>query len=488
MQASFGFFVYILRYYSLTTEAMNQLKPASLIQFIVFPAITMLLGWGLRGHIGGGPFGAMIPGVMIALSIAILLRMPVNMAAMLSIFSVVGIGLGGEMTYGQTLGFLRNPDTVWWGTLGTTVKGGVWGLAGGSLLALGFLVNRIDKLRIIITLLIFLVGMLVGFKLINQPMVIYFSNPENPRPESWGALLIGSLAALGYLKAQLAEPDYRLIYRFTLLATLGGALGFGLGGFWIVLGTAVPEGFVFRGWWKAMEFTLGGMLGGAIGIAAWWNRHQLLALRDEFPACSKYDKGVHVMAILLTLMVGLLIYLLLPYSLDPIVEAGKMNTGFSMIGGRDIAIIFSNYAFFGLIMIAVSLYYKPATLYIAIVLTFFHASIDLIRDYYPMQDPDIYRTARVGFELLLAAPVLILTTRILNGNRVVFQLFLLMVWSTVIVSLLRMGLNPELFNIRGLSLIDLVFRRFWVDLSFLSAAIISTLYAIKLQKEPSVII
>ena len=42
--------------------------------FIIFPAVSMLLGWGLRGHIGGGPFGAMIPGALVALSLCMLLR------------------------------------------------------------------------------------------------------------------------------------------------------------------------------------------------------------------------------------------------------------------------------------------------------------------------------------------------------------------------------------------------------------------------------
>ena len=36
--------------------------------FLALPAIAMMLGWGLRGHIGGGPFGAMIPGAMVALT------------------------------------------------------------------------------------------------------------------------------------------------------------------------------------------------------------------------------------------------------------------------------------------------------------------------------------------------------------------------------------------------------------------------------------
>jgi hypothetical protein len=33
----------------------------------------MLLGWGLRGYIGGDPDGALIPGVLVALSLCLLL-------------------------------------------------------------------------------------------------------------------------------------------------------------------------------------------------------------------------------------------------------------------------------------------------------------------------------------------------------------------------------------------------------------------------------
>ncbi|MDX1284844.1 MAG: hypothetical protein R3182_07530, partial [Draconibacterium sp.] len=51
--------------------------------FVFFPAIAMLLGWGLRGHIGGGPFGAMIPGAMVALTICMLLELPAKNSAII---------------------------------------------------------------------------------------------------------------------------------------------------------------------------------------------------------------------------------------------------------------------------------------------------------------------------------------------------------------------------------------------------------------------
>ena len=39
--------------------------------YVLFPGIAMLLGWGLRGYIGGGPFGAMIPGCFVALALCL---------------------------------------------------------------------------------------------------------------------------------------------------------------------------------------------------------------------------------------------------------------------------------------------------------------------------------------------------------------------------------------------------------------------------------
>ena len=233
------------------------------LNFILFPAMTMMLGWGLRGYIGGGPFGAMIPGALIAICIAVLLKLPVRHASLVAVFGAVAIGLGGEMTYGQTLGFLLNPDTIWWGTLGTTVKGAVWGLLGGVVLAIGLIYNRLSSRLVIITFLLLMAGMLTGFKLINQPMIIYFSDPAKPRPESWGALLVGAITLLIYLKIKTDTVAFSIVSRFAILGMIGGGIGFGLGGFWMVLGSRVPDEVVFKEFWKAMEFTFGLLLGGS---------------------------------------------------------------------------------------------------------------------------------------------------------------------------------------------------------------------------------
>lgn len=84
----------------------------SAVLFVSFPAIAMLLGWGLRGYIGGGPYGALIPGTFVTLAICLLLGFKMETAAVAALFGAIGIGYGGNMTYGQTLGFVARSEYV----------------------------------------------------------------------------------------------------------------------------------------------------------------------------------------------------------------------------------------------------------------------------------------------------------------------------------------------------------------------------------------
>ncbi|MDB4584130.1 hypothetical protein N9164_13325, partial [Draconibacterium sp.] len=349
--------------------------------FILFPAIAMMLGWGLRGHIGGGPFGAMIPGAMVALTICMLLEIPAAFTSLIVVFGVVGIGLGGEMTYGQTLGFLRNPETVWWGILATTIKGAVWGVLGGAVLSIGFIFKNLSKKTIIVSLLIMMAGMLLGFKLINQPMLIYFSNPANPRPESWAALLFGAIALLIYLKFKITKENFLIISRFSLWGLIGGGLGFGIGGLWMVMGSRMPEGIVFHAWWKAMEFTFGLLLGAALGFAAWISRKDLQANWEVTDKVEGYSLKTSYKEIGVMLLAGLLIFAIIPFSLEPFMDAASESDGFILAGFRSLVMMLVNYAFYGLILIAAALYFPKAAWQIGITLTFCHTVIDLADDH-----------------------------------------------------------------------------------------------------------
>ncbi len=68
-------------------------RSTPVILYMIFCAVSMSLGWGLRGTIGGGPVGAMIPGAMIALTISLAFHLKKDLGAILA-FCTVGVALG----------------------------------------------------------------------------------------------------------------------------------------------------------------------------------------------------------------------------------------------------------------------------------------------------------------------------------------------------------------------------------------------------------
>ncbi len=451
---------------------MERMKFYPKWMYIAFPAIAMMLGWGLRGHIGGGPYGAMIPGAMIALCVALLLEMPATATSFLLVFGVIGIGLGGEMTYGQTLGFLRDPATVWWGTAGTTLKGAVWGLLGGSVFALGFFFRVTPRKILIHSFLLMILGIILGFKLINDPMLLYFSDPVNPRPESWAGLLLGALFFMGYLKLKIPAENFKVIFRFAIWGTTGGALGFGLGGFWLVLEGYLPD-VIFGSWWKAMEFTFGLLLGASMGYATWLSRKDLV-----FEPDNKRIFAGNVLSGWKELLIGLCTGLLIFWFLPSLIEVfGKVTLGNNMPGGsfkNEVIRIVDNYSVTGLIFVLVLLRFPKAAWQIGISLTFCHTAIDLFRDFYSGVNHLSPFTMYFFWVLVTTVVVAIWAAYFENKKGVIRYMLVLLTWSCVAISCIRMFLHPELFDVTGHSFCELACGRFFVDLFFVVSAIAVT--------------
>lgn len=447
--------------------------------YVVFPSVAMLLGWGLRGYIGGGPFGAMIPGAFVALSIAMLLNISVKATSVLVVFAAVGIGIGGEMTYGQTLGFLRNPDTVWWGTLGTTVKGSVWGLLGGVILAMGFLYRKLSRQTILIAWLLMLAGMYLGFKLVNQPMVIYFSDPVKPRPESWTALLFGAITLLLYLKTKLTKSDYTLISLLAIGGFVSGGLGFGLGGFWMVLGNRLPHDVIFNSWWKAMEFTFGMLLGAGLGLVVWLRRKDIEALQLDSSSEPFFQSGPLWKDFLAFFLLAFLIFWAMPALFDPIVDHGYVQGKFVVPNGVDLAKMLGNYAFFGFLIIAVTLYLPEVAWQLGITFTFCYAAIDFMQDALPGSDTNSPFTLYFLLILIMTATVSLLTAYFQRKESVIRNMFLLLVWACMIVAFLRFGFFEKPTEISGMSLLKLIIGKFFVHIVFLVSAIYISCIAVR---------
>ncbi|MDX2266497.1 MAG: hypothetical protein NW208_00190 [Bryobacter sp.] len=220
------------------------------------PALAMMLGWGLRGFIGGGPFGAMIPGAMFGLSL--LLTRPATPAALFAAYSAVALGFGGEMTYGQTVGFIVQRETFWWGFLGLAVKGAVWGALAAPFLALGARAHLAVQAKLLrVAALLAVVATYLGWMWVNHPKLIYFSNRlDRPREEVWAGVLLAALAVTILMKS----------WRLTLAGFLGGAIGFGFGGAIQGVGRIFFAEWNLH-WWKYMEFFFGFALGYALALA-----------------------------------------------------------------------------------------------------------------------------------------------------------------------------------------------------------------------------
>jgi hypothetical protein len=236
---------------------------------LALPALAMSVGWGLRGTIGGGPVGAMIPGAMVSLCLCVIVRWS-RSVGVATAFGAVGVGLGGQMTYGQTIGFAVDPDTWRWGLLGLTVKGAVWGFSGGLLVGLGLHQSRHRRGEIVAGLLLMVAGTAIGWALIDRPKYFYFSNRlDQPREEVWVGLLVGALALLVYLVSRRREL---VSAGFAGLGALSGAAGFGGGGLFMVASGLVPDAHRAWPWWKSMELTFGLLFGLGLGYACL--RHQ----------------------------------------------------------------------------------------------------------------------------------------------------------------------------------------------------------------------
>ena len=178
------------------------------------------MGWGIRGQYGHET-GAMIAGVLVSL-VLVLLHCPQAAslpAARAVAFGTIAMGIGGSMTYGQTIGLTQNPEVIgnweaWrWGMLGLGIKGAIWIGFAGLFLGMALGGQRYSGRDVFRLMLGMFVLYAAGWWMLNQPFDpanrilprVYFSaswrwQPEagdalRPRPEVWGGLLFALIGA-----------------------------------------------------------------------------------------------------------------------------------------------------------------------------------------------------------------------------------------------------------------------------------------------------
>jgi len=314
-----------------------------------FGAVTMSLGWGLRGYIGGSSLGAMIPGAMIGLALCLLLDREED-AAYIAAYSAIGVGFGGQETYGQTVGLSFLPETYSWAILGFALKGGIWGFLGGAVMGIAFSPKPQNKRSITWGFALMVAATYAGWKLINEPKLIYFSNRlDRPRAELWAGLVLGALALLLFL---WQRGMGRLPWRFAFWGGLGGGIGFASGAALQVWGRGVDPNFAV-GWWKMMEFTFGACLGGAFAFCAWLHRSEI---RGGAPAAEDLPPPLR------TALLAAVIVILMAVALHP------------RLGTR------MNYTVVGALLLTLVLYWRPAAWQAAITTTYCAFAVDLMRN------------------------------------------------------------------------------------------------------------
>ena len=366
----------------------------------VFPSLSMGLGWMLRGYIGGGFLGAMIPGAFLGLALCLLLRRE-REAAFVTALAAIGIGFGGQETYGQTVGLSLKPESFSWAILGFLVKGGVWGFLGGAILGIAFSRNQFAKKDLIAAFALMVTGTYAGWKLLNQPKLIYFSDRiEKPREELWFGLFLGALFLLLYLSYR---GGARIAWSFAWLGFLGGGTGFAAGAAAQVWGRGHAPDFPL-GWWKVMELIFGTLLGLTFGYAAWRNRHRI-ETNVGAPSVSALPNSLA----LASLAIAIAIYL------APMVDSRL------------------NYTIVGAILLSITLFSEQFNWHIGVTVTYCAFAIDLLK-------------AKPSYPASGLWAIVIVTTLAVavcvSWRPWAFHMFVLLTWTATGMGLLKSFLPP----------------------------------------------
>ncbi|MGV3606784.1 MAG: hypothetical protein ACO1RA_10265 [Planctomycetaceae bacterium] len=286
----------------------------SAMMAVLLGAMAGGLGWGIRGQYGHET-GAMLAGLLVSLTLTLLFCKEANLLAVTRAVAwcTVGIGFGGSMTYGQTIGLTQNAPVIgnWHalglGMLGLAIKGGLWIGFGGAFLGIGLGGVRYRSGEMLL-LMLGLIGLsAVGVWLFNEPFdvsqrilpKIYFSanwdwEPSvtlKPRREVWGGFLLALIGLLLY--ASVIKRD-GLALRMGLWGILGGMIGFPMGQSLQAFHAWNLEWFrspslaaidPLINWWNWMETTFGLVLGGTLGLGLWTCRSRI-KLASQSPTVS----------------------------------------------------------------------------------------------------------------------------------------------------------------------------------------------------------
>lgn len=269
------------------------MSASNAVIFVLLSVVAMSYGWGMRGTTIGGEKGAMLPGAIMGLLIAMFSGSPFLLENFffLSALGSMGMFFGGYQTYGETLGLTMNERpaaNMKKGLIALFVKGFLWFAIFAQVFSLGLasLTGRYFSVKEIVILFLLMPIVMITFLFIfNRPHntemgifpKIYFSVT---RKESWGALL-GLFVTLLFISIIKGIP---FVIEFTLICALFGGFGWVIAQLMQVFCRQYSKDCknrFLKMWskpsvsaWKVMECVLGafGGLGASLGVVLFYEK------------------------------------------------------------------------------------------------------------------------------------------------------------------------------------------------------------------------
>lgn len=172
---------------------------SKLVLCCIVTSFAVHYGWRMRGTVIGGEKGAMLPGLLAGMFLALFSGGAIAGNFWLpAAAGLIGMSYGGIEPYGDTIAFIMSPKTVApnpkKGYTGLAVKGALWFAVGGGFigLSLSAMGGRYKPLDIILFPICTAISQFIGYIIFNQPYnrengkypKIYFAFESR---EEWGS-------------------------------------------------------------------------------------------------------------------------------------------------------------------------------------------------------------------------------------------------------------------------------------------------------------
>ena len=195
------------------------------LTLIALAALSMSVGWGLRGDYGHEA-GAMMPGALLGLALCLAAGRAdwLNRAPTIAALCAIGWAFGGQMSYGIVIGYTA--DSAWvnvlYGYANLFVIGALWGAVGAGVLGLSLTLRRSELDAFVGPLL----AVYAGWKLLDfSGATAWLETRWSLYDTDWVAATSALLIATAY--AAIA-PGARAACRFVIVLAAGWWLGLGL--------------------------------------------------------------------------------------------------------------------------------------------------------------------------------------------------------------------------------------------------------------------